>query len=630
MGEPLVDTVSALHGLAREKFGELSAAEIGMLDGAMTGTMAYCGDKDGREINPVGADQWGKERIIRASLLRWLLINRQAKEHVDPLGVQVAHARIEGDLNLSFSEVDFPLLLLMCSFPNVVLARDARLRSLYLTGCCVGQIIGDGLHVAGDVLLNQGFEATGTVQFVGASIPGHLSCINSKFKEVILVDAIVGGNFGCRGSFLNHPTESALIGDRLQVGGDVFLDQGFQASGAVRFLGASITGNLRCSGSTFDHPDGKALSGDQLQVGGSVFLDQGFQANGEVRFLGASIAGNLECTSGTFNHPHRIALNGDRLQVGDSIFLNRGFQANGEVRLPGVSIAGDLSCSGTFDEFLLANVKIGGNAVILSTRVTKLIYVRNATIKGTLIWKDVEFDEHAHVTLSHSRVYQLDDGGNPDGLERVWPTQSNLDIDGLVYETLPDNSGNQGSNGRWVEARLKWIELQSHYTPQPYEQLITVLRRMGHEDEARTVAIAKQEALRKSGTLDWWSSKRNWFLGITIGHGYRPWRPLAGGAFFIAIGALLFTIGFSQGLLTGNPEHRSLLNSNQIPLLFGAMYSLDVFLPIIDFGLGSVWYPIPKNAFGWVLLIYAWVEIGLGWVISTLFVLAFTNLIRKD
>ncbi len=99
-----------------------------------------------------------------------------------------------------------------------------------------------------------------------------------------------------------------IAADGIQVGGDVFLNDGFQAKGEVRLPGATIKGQLVCRKGTFSNKSGPALNADGIQVGGNVFLDDGFQAVGQVRLLGATIKGQLNCRDGSFANEDGDAL----------------------------------------------------------------------------------------------------------------------------------------------------------------------------------------------------------------------------------------------------------------------------------------------------------------------------------
>ena len=63
---------------------------------------------------------------------------------------------------------------------------------------------------------------------------------------------------------------------------------------------------------------------------------------------------------------------------------------------------------------------------------------------------------------------------------------------------------------------------------------------------------------------------------------------------------------------------------------YAITYSVDTFLPIIDLGWQQQWRPDGRGPFGWILLVWYWLEIGLGWLVSTIAVLGLTGLVRQD
>src|SRR5271157_6147452 len=84
--------VDDLEVLAQARFGELSQAELKLLSAAPKGEAAFCGPsgKDDDPANdPAKADEWGSDREIRADLIRWLCVDRDAASAVDPRGIQV-------------------------------------------------------------------------------------------------------------------------------------------------------------------------------------------------------------------------------------------------------------------------------------------------------------------------------------------------------------------------------------------------------------------------------------------------------------------------------------------------------------------------------------------------------------
>ena len=138
----------------------------------------------------------------------------------------------------------------------------------------------DSAEITGSVFLNDGFVAKGTVRLLGTTIGGSL--------------------YGAQAS-LEPIAGAALVCDRAEINGGVALDDGFVAKGSVRLLGAAIGGNLACSNGSFEQTDEFALACDNAEIAGNVYMDGGFVAKGTVRIPGASVGGDFTCRGGIFN-----------------------------------------------------------------------------------------------------------------------------------------------------------------------------------------------------------------------------------------------------------------------------------------------------------------------------------------
>jgi hypothetical protein len=211
-------------------------------------------------------------------------------------------------------------------------------------------------------LLNCGFELApalndatlvGTLDLAGCSLPG-LSADRTAIKgnvylnqgftasgQVRLLGAQIGGSLSCGAALVE-----SFLADGVVVKGDVFLRDGFMANGEVRLLGAEIGGDLSCAGSQLQSPEGDALSADRVVVKGSVYLNEGFASFGRVRLIGAHVGGGLYCTGAQLDGQEGNALEADRVVITGSMYLNEGFSATGKVRLVAAQIGGSLSCRG--------------------------------------------------------------------------------------------------------------------------------------------------------------------------------------------------------------------------------------------------------------------------------------------
>jgi hypothetical protein len=319
------------------------------------------------------------------------------------------------------------------------------------------------------------------VQIAGGWIDGEMDCEGAVLPhDLILWDCRLDGDLILRSATtrslcLDGTRLKVILGDQLATAGGVFLREGFHATGEVRLLGARIGGGLGCNAGRFENPGGDALSCDGAEITGDVFLHNGFHASGAVRLLGARIGGDLACDGGRFDNPKGVALHCDRVETKGGVFLHNGFHASGEVRLLGARIGGDLDCNGGRFE------KPKGVA----------LQCDGAIITGAFfLGGGAHFDG---ISLGPAKIGSLVDD------EACWPKP--IVLDGFRYDRLAGDAPVDAA------ARLRWLDLQrrSHlnqdFKPQPWEQLIKVLREMGHHHAARDIAIEKQNRLRRLGKI---------------------------------------------------------------------------------------------------------------------------------
>jgi hypothetical protein len=410
----------------------------------------------------------------------------------------------------------------------------------------------------------------------------------------------------------------------VKVGAAVFLDQGFTATGAVRLLDAEITSELSCSSANLNGTDGhgNALVCDRMKVGGDVFLGQGFTAAGAVRLLDADITGVLFCRGAKLDGTDGDgwALVGDGIKVGGDVYLDQGFTAAGAVSVAGARISGSVS----LDQAKLAE-PVAFTAI-------------GAHIDGQLVWAP-QSPVRGLVDLEQAAVHRLDDNWSlPDA---HWPPARQLRLVGFTY----DGFGGQ-HQASW-QKRLNWIR-RSHTTAtgdtpggfaaQPYEQLARVYRQAGQETEAREVAIARRNDLRRYSNLTRRQKLGNWLLDKTISHGYRPLRAVA---FLVAVYALVLVGAFAgqhyDNLIVPakdtkdiTPVPTALHCSPAYPCFYPAGYAVDVVLPIVNLRQAENWRPDGHAAWGSAFIAVEWIATGLGWAFTTLAVAGFTGIVHKD
>ena len=562
----------------------------------------------------------------------------------------------------------------------------------------------DGLNIKGNVFFRDGFKAFGAVRLVGAKIGGNLECNNAKFfnrhgsslngerldvkgdvflcrgtwsendivdskhskfksrGEVNLVCAKIGGTLECRGGLFSNPGKHALQGGRLEVGRNIYLRNGFRAYGEIGLVDATINGNLECNNAKFINnkkvkdKESIALNGERLKVKGDVFLCKGhwgnelpaeierFRAEGEIRLVSAQINGTLQCTGGEFLNPNECSLQGRGLKVEGDVLLDKGFCSKGKVCLVSTEIGRNLDCKkGSFmhekGKALLANgMNVKGNVFLCDGFKAKgEVSLVSAKIDGFFYWMNVQSPKEVRLDLRSARIGTLRDD------EKSWPTKNKLFLHGLVYDEIHNTAP------RNAKSRIDWLQRQGSFWPQPYEQLTAVFRKSGDDSKVKNILIAKNKNKARLTKLTW--SEFCWYrvFGPVVGYGYRPWRTAWIGLVIILLGWIFFWAGsladvitpVKEGAYVSDDSNKGWHLSEHYPTFFAPVYSLDVFVPLVDLRQVSYWLPnanrngelsisehlyIPIN--GKALRYYFWFEIIAGWVLTTMLVVGATGLIR--
>jgi hypothetical protein len=310
-----------------------------MVRAAITGLEVNISDGP---FDPTAMKEWGKDRTIRASVLRRMLVGQEWPVHAK--GVRLRGLRIEGCLDLEGAAVRCPLRLRECYLddPGPVILDYAGVPLLTLTKCSLGGLTGSALTVTKDFGLSGSFF-TGPLHLPGADIGGSLNCDGAQLT-------------------VRDQDGNALVARGVKVAASVFLDQGFTAAGGVDLTGADIKANLTCQGDawvTQANGDGNALIADLVKVGGDMSLEGVCVQAGAVRLVGADVSGLLNCRDAQLK-----ALVAFEVKTGGDLLLDQRFTAEGGVSLTDAVIGGALMCSGA----RLTTPEGDGNALV-ATRV---------------------------------------------------------------------------------------------------------------------------------------------------------------------------------------------------------------------------------------------------------------------
>jgi len=282
---------------------------------------------------------WGKARTCRATVIREILRGRLAADP-DPHGLRLRGARITGRLDLANLSTEVNFELHDCLLEEGIVAPDAHLAAVGLSGCHLEHPTGPPLD-ADRLTCNM-------LILIKATIIGH-----AETGAVLLRGAHIG-LLHCGGARLCNDSGPGLRADGLQVGRGMYFHREFTATGTgqlgtVRLTGAHIGGSLECYGASLRNDSGPALLADSLQVGQDLFFREGFTAtgageDGAVCLTGAHVGGSLVCDGASLRNDSGPALYAAGLQVGQDMQCDR-LTADGGVVLGG-HICGLLSFEG--------------------------------------------------------------------------------------------------------------------------------------------------------------------------------------------------------------------------------------------------------------------------------------------
>lgn len=501
------------HPLAR--FEPLRRAERTLLKAVRRGDIARVGLRRPREAH--------EDVTVRASFIAALALDPGSRRGARRL--QLLGAWVQGRLDLGECEVPANLWFFRCVFDTTPLFDGARIAGgLAFPDCELPGLLAERCRIAQDLALN-----------AGCSIA----------NEVRLQQARIGGDFNATrlvlsGNDASLPGRRSLVADAMEVEGDVRISEGFDASGEVRFVGAHVRGD---------------------------FLAGAARVNGPLDATGA----------------RRSALVLDRIEVGGDLRLDEGFAAAGRVSARRARVGGDFDCSGaTFDR--VGDTAWGDGLCLVLDRAHICGALRLARLQAPLLG----------ASFVGTRAKSLVDDASTWGERLV--------LDGFAYSQFGDGAPtDSGFRLAWLE-RQPAAHLGEDFRTGPWRRVIQVMRRMGRGASAGTLALRREQRLRRigrigealPGALRWTAGLGHALFGALAGYGWRPQRLLLW-TLLVWLGAAgFFGLAVQEGALlpAGTPA---------LTPFSPLAYALDLLLPGIDLHEHSRWLPAPGAApgFGW-------------------------------
>lgn len=357
------------------------------------------------------------------------------------------------------------------------------------------------------------------------------------------------------------------------------------------FSSLRIEGNLETDGARFK----KGANFGNLRVAGPVLLN-GAIFKGETSFYGASIGGDIEANGAQF----KKGVSFEVMKVGGSALFHKNAIFDGPARFFGASIAVSLEADGSqFNDTEkganFESLKVNSNALFRNTVFKGPARFFTATIGNNFETDGASF--HGEADFSGLKTVGF---GVPNTT-----FYSSAFLHELRYERIMSGSGDNV---------MRLIEL-SKYSPGAYAQLEAYYQREGSQGEADYVHIKGKRRERSNLSLGPWLLNLLVLDGLT-GYGRRPWQAAIPCAVFIMLGWLVFRR--KEDMEPQKPDYESRHYS-------AFLYSLDLFLPIIDIQAATVWVPRQNRRIG---RLYLPVHVILGWVLVTILVAAITGILK--
>ncbi|HYQ64678.1 hypothetical protein [Actinophytocola sp.] len=613
----------------------------------------------------------------------------------------VGGTRVEGRVDLTDAEVSGSLELTRARLTNVggyALHADR----LQLAGALLaanievrGQVRIPGLRTGGNVNLSgalldnpEGYALDGN----GLHVGGNLQCVSTserRFRStgrLYLPSARIDSDFSLRGALLEPAHDdyndggnqrffdqrATLIADRMQVSGNVVLDQDFVSTGTLRIVNARIGGSLRLSGATvdlsggqepFEEQTGKNLPGpyayralhlDGTEVGGGIDARR-TRIAGQVRLVDVNARGSVVLDGSILSNRNGDVVEGRRFATGGNLDA-RDMVVFGSVLLPEASIGAncdwrssrlvnpgryrrdksqkpsvdlrvaqigrDLVCArgdlpfSAYGEIRVRRAEIGRQTNFQGAELGSRLSQTAINAYGLITQElrvDVAAAPRGHVNLRHARCATLADN------DAFWDATGHISLHDFRYDALAEPI--ELDDDEQVRHRLKLLRnaMGDIYRPGPYDQFATMLRNSGNEEHASTVLIDKQrwryaalaDGYRFLGLpLLLWSWLQRWI----VGYGYRPMRALLWLLALLVAGSVWFSAQPTP--VEVNKDDHLVWN----PVLF----TIDQLVPIVDFGHKNRWHFDGASQ---------WITAGLiaaGWILATTVAAGITRMLRRS
>jgi uncharacterized protein YjbI with pentapeptide repeats len=466
-----------------------------------------------------------KCRKLSARFLEDVLTLAPWRELVPVAGVQIAGARIVGDVDLANTTLVRTIKLSGSRIEGWFNLNRAHTDSLVsLSGSLMaGGFFAHGLHAGSDLVLGDEAVFKGDVNLYGANIVGDVDLTGASLEGKLNANALqVGGSLFMRSDSRNKASfksvdlsgskisgeismagarfDDALNADSMQVGRSLRMQSDAKNKASFKDVilrSAKVTEHIDMRGASFDG----TFTAASLQVGGNLSM----RSEGEnqasfkdVSLLMAKIAGVIDMTGASFDG----TLIAENLQVSGDLLM-RDARCAGQVGMVAAHVGGNLDLRGA----ALADLDLAGASIAADLRL--------GGMGRSVVWQG-KTGEPGALSLRDTHIGNLMDARD------AWPEKGKLHLNGFTYDHLGGYEGETGPEmcERGMEWWDKnWARLDPSYSPAPYAQLANALTSIGDRDTANEIRYLGR--VRERETQTGWSyigsGALQWVAGFGIG-----------------------------------------------------------------------------------------------------------------
>ncbi|UAL31437.1 hypothetical protein K8W59_08360 [Nocardioides rotundus] len=599
-----------------------------------TGSQIHLGavrsDHDPEEVQ---RPQYAEQRVD-AAMLREVLTS---VTDPDARGLTLSGAIVVGDLDLEYVTLGFPVRIVGSHFLGEVRMTHLTAPALDLTESVLHQPLdASAARINGDLTMSrvtahdlitllearaEGFLQLDSARLLGEPISLNAGGVHVGGHAVVQVDAAgsvelysarIEGELSLTRATLRAPV--SLVCDRAQIADDIHAS-GLHAEGTVRMFDVVVGSGFYLWEATLNGPD-VSLYLDRTRIAGDLLLTK-IATAGSVLLYRTGVGGELDirgATLGAGADPGQAPVSLSVKSLGAAADLDlRDITALGALRIRGSRIDGNLD---------LSAAGLAGTPVSL--------HVEHSVVRDEFNLRIAP--EGAPVRLGPFEVGALRLPGA--GQRPV------LDVDSPPGWRIGVLAGPVSADPDVLDDWLAPVT-----SPQPREEIATVIARTGHEDAARRLRYLS--AARSSARLGLPGRALRWVYRVSAGYGYYPWRALG---WLVVVFAAAWMIAFTQrtefttpstpvvreaivrndpGMLEGG-QPPAVVRSGQwragwdVAQFHPAGYAATVAVPAAAVTTSTQWSP-PA---GWAAVTLSVLK-GAAWVLTALLLAALTGLLRK-